>query len=181
MKKVVSTLLLAALVVSLTACGGGEVKKVENPSSASAEAAAEKSESKTAKEDKVVFKSGETAELNGVKVTLAEVKESKGSEFVKPKDGHVFLLPTFEIENGSDKELNISSMMSFEAYVDGYATNLDISALTEKDGEQLDGKVAPGKKMKGVVGYDVPADYKELEIKFKADLLGKEITFKYTK
>ena len=175
MKKVVSTLLLATLVVSLTACGGGEVKKVENPSSASAEATAEKSESKTAKED------GETAELNGVKVTLAEVKESKGSEFVKPKDGHVFLLPTFEIENGSDKELNISSMMSFEAYVDGYATNLDISALTEKDGEQLDGKVAPGKKMKGVVGYDVPADYKELEIKFKADLLGKEITFKYTK
>ena len=37
-------------------------------------------------------------------------------------------------------------------------------ALLEKgDKNQLDGTVAPGKKMNGVIGYEVPADWKELE------------------
>ena len=52
-------------------------------------------------------------------------------------------------------------------------------ALLEKgDKNQPDGTVAPGKKMNGVIGYEVPADWKELEIKFTPDFWSnKDISF----
>lgn len=159
-------------------------KKDDEPKQVSAEQSSPTKESETPsqpKEEKTEFAKGETVELKGVKVTLSDVKESTGNEVMKPKDGKVFLIATFEIENGSEKELNISSMLSFEAYVDGYSTNVDLSAIASSEDKQLDGKIAPGKKMKGVVGYEAPSDYKNLEIKFKPDVFGKEITFKYEK
>ena len=43
---------------------------------------------------------------------------------------------------------------------------------------QLDGTVAAGKKFSGVVGYEVPTDWQELEINFTPDVWsGKDITF----
>ena len=43
-----------------------------------------------------------------------------------------------------------------------------MGALLEKgDKNQLDGTIAPGKKMSGIVGYEVPADWKNMEIHFK--------------
>jgi len=128
------------------------------------------------------FHLGETAEYKDVRVTLTNVTESSGSQFNTPTDGNIFVIVEFEIENNSDHELAISSMLSFSAYQDGYATNLSITALAEKEGEQLDGTVAPGKKMKGSVGYEIPEAYKELEIQFTPDYwAGKKITFVYDK
>ncbi len=112
------------------------------------------------------FTKGEIAELNGVRVTLTDYKESTGSDFNTPTDGNVFLMAEFEIENNTDKELAISSMMSFDAYADDYSLNYSFSALLEKDGNQLDGTIAAGKKMKGWIGWEVPQDYQNIEIHF---------------
>ena len=38
--------------------------------------------------------------------------------------------------------------------------------------KQLDGTVAAGKKMKGQVGYEVPKDWKELEVHVTPDYWG---------
>lgn len=128
------------------------------------------------------FEVGDTAEYRNVKVTLDSIVESNGSQFNSPSDGNIFLIATFIIENNTDSELAVSSMMSFDAYRDGYSTNLSLSALIEKDGEQLDGTIAPGKKMKGSVGYEVPADYSEFEISYQSDLWSsKKFTFVYKK
>ena len=62
-----------------------------------------------------VFYVGETAELKGVRVTLASVTESMGSAYNTPTEGNIFVLCEFEIANNSDREINISSIMSFEA------------------------------------------------------------------
>lgn len=181
-KKIAIGVLVVAVIGGIMSQQSG--KKNDEPKQVSAEQSSPAKESETQsqpKEEKTEFAKGETVELKGVKVTLSDVKESTGNDIIKPKDGKVFLLATFEIENGSKKELTISSMLSFEAYVDGYSTNVDLSALASSEDKQLDGKVAPGKKMKGVVGYEAPSDYKNLEIKFKPDVFGKEITFKYEK
>lgn len=138
-------------------------------------------EKETSKED-LKFKLGETAEYKDIQVTMTNVTESNGSDFIKPKDGNVFVLVEFEITNNSEKELAISSLMSFDAYQDGYSTSVSLSALTEKDGQQLDGSIAPGKKMKGSVGYEIPSDYKELEINFEPSVWSsKKIVFIYEK
>jgi len=128
------------------------------------------------------FEVGDTAEYRNVKVTLDSIVESNGSQFNSPSDGNIFLIATFIIENNTDSELAVSSMMSFDAYQDGYSTNLSLSALIATDGEQLDGTIAPGKKMKGSVGYEVPADYSEFEISYQSDLWSsKKFTFVYKK
>lgn len=125
------------------------------------------------------FGVGETVELNGVMVTLVGVTESTGSTYNKPTEGNVFVLCEFEIANNSDEEITVSSMMSFEAYCDDYACNYSLSAILEKENKnQLDGTVAAGKKFNGVIGYEVPADWAELEIRFTPDFWsGKDIIF----
>ena len=130
-------------------------------------------------EEKNEFLVGETAELNGITASMVSVTESSGSSYNWPTEGNVFLICEFEIANNSNSEINISSMMSFNAYCDDYACNYSISALMEKgDKNQLDGTVAPGKKINGVIGYEVPADWQEIEIHFTPDLWReKDITF----
>lgn len=140
-----------------------------NPSSAggnSNESQQNSVESSSEEEKETVFRKGEIAELNGVQVTLTDYKESTGSEYNKPTDGNVFLMAEFEISNNTEKELTVSSMMSFDAYADDYALNFSFSALMEKEGNQLDGTVAAGKKLKGWIGWEVPADYQNVEIHF---------------
>ena len=129
------------------------------------------------------FGVGESVEQKNVIVTLNGITESNGSTYNKPADGNIFVLADFTIENNSDKELSVSSMLSFDAYQDGYSTSMSLSALMEKgNNEQLDGTIAPGKKMKGVVGYEIPKDYKELEINVQLDIWSsKKIVFVYTK
>lgn len=170
---------VVVLFILLAAIGGGgendepslaensstELSAVNETSSAPESEAAETSEAKT------VFGIGETAEMNDIQVTMLNYVESNGSEYNSPADGNVFVLVEFEIANNSDSDLAVSSMMSFEAYADDYALNYSLSAIMEAEsGSQLDGTIAPGKKMKGEIGYEVPADWSNMEIHFTDSL-----------
>jgi hypothetical protein len=122
---------------------------------------------------------------NGITMTLLSTKESKGSEYNKPADGKVFLLCEFKIENNSSKDLAISSALCFDAYVDDTATSQSISGLMEEsDKEQLDGTVAAGKKMDGVIAYEIPKNWKNFEINLNPDAVSffsGKVTFKVKK
>ena len=116
---------------------------------------------------------GEPAEIDGVTVTLLSVKESKGSTYNKPEKGNVYVLCEFEIANGSDKEINISSLLNFEAYCDDYKYGTSFSAIIECS-NQLDGSVDAGRKMKGQTGFEVPKGWEEMEIKYIHSIWGDE-------
>lgn len=172
---VLKWVIIAFVVICIigAAAGGKDDKPTKvgdnNPSSAgnnSNESQQNSVESSSEEEKETVFRKGEIAELNGVQVTLIDYKESTGSEYNKPTDGNVFLMAEFEIANNTEKELAVSSVMSFDAYADDYALNFSFSALMEKDGNQLDGTIAAGKKMKGWIGWEVPQDYQNVEIHF---------------
>lgn len=133
-------------------------------------------------EDSNGFSVGEPVDLNDVVVTLVNVRESEGSEFMAPEDGKTFILCEFEIENNSKKDINVSSMLSFEAYIDGYTANQDLSATVSSDKSQLDGTVASGKKMNGEIGYQASKDWSSIEIRFTPDFWSrKDIEFVYKK
>jgi|LSQX01.1.fsa_nt_gb cytoskeletal protein RodZ len=115
--------------------------------------------------EKTSFSPGETAELKDIRVTLVGVTESEGSKYNNPADGNIFAFAEFEIENNSNEEITVSSIMSFEAYSDGYSISQSIAAILERDDKsQLDGKIASGKKMNGAIGYEMSEDWSELEI-----------------
>lgn len=178
----IGVVVLLFLVVVISAIGGDdEPKKVENaaPSQSVGDAGAQTDAAGNEQETKNAFQVGETAELKGVRVTLVDVTESTGSAYNTPNDGNVFVLCEFEIENDSEEEITVSSIVSFDAYCDDYVCEYSLGALIEKgDKNQLDGTVAAGKKLNGVVGYEVPTDWKELEIAFTPDFWsGKDINF----
>lgn len=182
----VTIAILVVLILIAVAVSIGESdapKKVDSPVSVQNPVKATTQMTEASKNEKNAFLLGETAELKNVQVTLASVTESDGSAYNKPTDGNVFVLCEFEITNNSDKEINISSMMSFNAYCDDYTCNYSLTALLEKGNKnQLDGTIAAGKKFNGVIGYEVPADWNELEVHFTPDFWsGKDITFIATK
>ena len=169
MKKIISIALVCLLAFSICACSS-------TPSLVGTVPTGDKISSATPSEDaanrnKETFKLGDSVELDNVIVTFLNVTEASGSQFNKPREGNIFLLCEFEIDNNSTEEISVSSILSFEAYCDDYACEYSLGALLDKGTkDQLDGSVAAGKKMKGVVGYEVPADWKELEVQYTLDL-----------
>ena len=170
MKKKKWPMIVAAIIVIIViaAVAGGkddEPKKVSSDGQVQETGKTESTETQSQK-----FAVGDTAELKSVKVTLVSVTESEGSMFTKPADGNVLVGCEFEISNESDKDIDVSSVMSFEAYCDSYSVN-------QSGKNQLDGSVAAGKKMNGVIAYEVPADWQELEISYSPSFWGKAMTF----
>lgn len=163
MKRVLSIVLALIMCLSLCACvssGGGDKGKDNS-------------------KVKEVYGVGETAEFDDLSVTLLGVSESKGSSFYSPDDGMVYLICEFEIANNSDEEVVISSVISFDAYCDDYACNMSLSAMLDcDDKDQLDATLAPGKKLNGIIGYEVSEDWGEIEIHYTPDALDDDyITF----
>ncbi len=164
-KRILLSLLCAAALVICAGCGpsaGGENGSGEGASSQV--------------EEKTSFGVGETYEEDGVKITLNRVEENEGTQYLKPADGNAFIVCEFTVENGSDKELLVTAA-SFDAYADDEAISLSISASYEQ-GKDLSGTIAKGKKLTGIIGYELPADWKELELAYKPNLfLDKAINF----
>lgn len=104
-------------------------------------------------------------------VMMVSYSENEGSEYNKPTDGNEYVMVEFEIVNNSENEITVSSALSFDGYADDYALNYSFAAMVENEtSNQLDGTIAPGKKMDGMVGFEVPKDWKTMEIHFKDDV-----------
>ena len=172
---------------AIVGCGGEDaVKDVTNDKQAesgNSETKIDDSEESepedTDSEEKTEFYMGETAEQGDVQFTLVN------GELITPDDGNIFLVCEFDISNNSEEDIGISSVMNFEAYCDDYSLTLDIMGLQVPEAEgksQLDGNIASGKKMNGIVAYQVPSDYKTMEINVTPDFWsGKDIKFIYSK
>lgn len=137
-----------------------------------------------APEDKTEFGVGETINYDGVKITLKDFKESKGDKksFVEPNKGKIYVIGNFEVKNDSDEKINVN-WASFEGYYDDNAIEPDVIGQSlpqvKKMGE-LFGDVAPGKKIKGGVVFEVPKKWKKMEIIPKFDFdFGDEQNCKY--
>lgn len=190
-KKVSVALIIGIVVLALVVIGiaGGDgdegpsqVGSVGDTPSSNSQGTSQSSGQSSVTDVPDVFQVGDIVALNDVNVTLLGVTESAGQQFLAPTDGNVFVLFEFDIDNQSDSEIAISSMLSFEAYFDDYAASISISAISASGQNQLDGSVAAGKKMTGVVGYEAPADWSEAEVRFTPNFWnGQEIVFEYTK
>ena len=131
-------------------------------------------------DEQTEFGIGEKVEYKDVHYTLIDVKEHTGSEYLNPSDGMVYLNCEFLIENESNEDASISSLLSFEAYADDYDVDQSFSAVIGDKG--LDGTIASGKKMQGSIGYEVSKDWKVVEIHLTPDLFSEtKIIFKADK
>ena len=155
-------------IIGAVAGGSSQPKKVDgNGSSATSSNSAS-----TSQEAETTFGIGDTADFSGVQIKLSSAILSRGSEYVKPDAGKLYLGLIIDITNGSSKDINISSIGNFEAYCDDYSLNQDIMGYQapEWDGlNQLDGSVAAGKRMNGVIVYEVPESFAKFELSASPD------------
>lgn len=116
----------------------------------------------------------ETAVFKNLKFTATELLESQGESFFTPESGNVFVGIKFIVENISNEDQNISSLLMFSSYADDIKCDYSFSATCAFDEGILDGELAPGKKMVGWYALEVPEDWSEIEIAVKADFLSSD-------
>lgn len=160
--------LVIIIVIGVISSGGEKdtPKKVEKESTQTTSNIVEE----TSQEDeKDFFYVGDVVETEKVRATITGIEKSVGSDFNKPEEGHEYVFVNMTIENISDKEMTISSVFSFDAYVNDVAINEDLLAQTEA-GKTMNGTIAPGKKLVGKLAYELPKDWEQLEIHFEPDV-----------
>ncbi|MBR6572806.1 MAG: DUF4352 domain-containing protein [Clostridia bacterium] len=170
MKKFIALCLCLIFSFSFAACGSEDIPTKEQN---------EISSTKTTTKD--TFGLNETAVFKDLKFTATEIKESDGDNFFTPEEGNVFVGVNFTVENVSEEEQAVSSILLFEAYADDVKCDYSISAACAFDGT-LDGSIAPGKKIVGWYAVEVPENWNELELNVQSTWLSsKNATFKFTK
>ena len=131
--------------------------------------------------DEKIYGVGEKAVGDDVSVTLINVMQSSGNSYYTPENGKEYLILEFTIENRTKEDIMLSTALCFSMQCDGAYYSIDLEALATAmfaGKYQLDCAVEPGKKVTGVVGYQVPKDWKEFRIKFSPEVyFGDKLTF----
>ncbi|TYA15231.1 DUF4352 domain-containing protein [Paenibacillus faecis] len=143
-----------------------EPAKAGEDKAATTEPKQEPSKEPEKKEETAITAVGEGIQTKNFKVSVESLTKPKSdNQFIAPEEGKEFVSVGLLIENISEKDYTVSSMLMFNAYQDGFSINEDITAHAIKGQEKtMDGALAAGKKIKGNLIYQVPKDWKELEI-----------------
>lgn len=125
-------------------------------------------------EEKTHYTVGETAITKKYKLTVEEFNLIESdSQFIQPDEGNDFVEVVLLIENTTDsKDISVSSLLSFDAYLDGFSIDTSLNALLASKFDAIGGTVAAGKKLRGSLSYELPQDWQELEIYVQLDLIG---------
>lgn len=115
---------------------------------------------------------GDVVEGKYLKITYLSCEDyNSDNQFIQPKDGNKFIQLEFEFENIGDSDKHVSTF-AFNGYADGY--NVEKS-YTDTD---LSASLSTGKKAKGTVTFEVPADATEISVEYEENsFIGDKIIF----
>ncbi|MCL2526018.1 MAG: DUF4352 domain-containing protein [Coriobacteriia bacterium] len=115
------------------------------------------------------FQIGDTVELKDFRVTVNSVRTDMGSDMMEPDAGNEYFYVDVTIENISDSEQTVSSVMMFSVR-DQQGVTMDQAIFADTKGS-LDGTVLPGKMMTGEYAVEVPEGTTGLELQFDGAFL----------
>ena len=171
MKKILCCLLAILMLTSLAAC---------DLDAAPGKEMGESQSSSVIKDE--TFGLNETAVFKTLKFTATEIKESYGETYYAPETGKVFVGIKFTIENISDVDQTISSLLLFDAYADDVKCSESFTAAMAFNSEMLDGTIAPGKKLVGWYAMEVPENWSKIELNVQSNWLSNSTAkFVFTK
>ena len=116
--------------------------------------------------EEVTFTLGDTVINEDYTVTLESARIiTDYDEYTTPNENCEFLELCFVVENKADDELFVHAN-KFETYVDGFVVeaNDNFDAMLASGEELLSATLASGKKVRGVLCYELSKDWSELEI-----------------
>jgi len=163
-RKLLVGLLIGLLIVSLVGCGETTTPEKVDSDTTSQEAEAQKPKAPE------TFSVGEQIKMGDLIFTVNSVRDSKGDDFFKPEEGHIYKIVDVTLENIGEKSASISSMLMFSmSDADGYKYNITIAPGTKGS---VDGELQPGRKLRGEVAFEVPKDAEGLELLFEPNVFG---------
>ena len=119
------------------------------------------------------FKIGDVIELDDFRVTVNGIRTSNGSQFIKPSEGNEYLYIDATVENISNEQQVVSSMIMFKVVdQDGRAMN---QSIVDDANGQLYGTIGAGRKISGEYVVEVPTGATGLELQFDSSLIGNQI------
>lgn len=138
MKKLLALFLCSVLALGLAGCSEkeGEAQKGDGETSQ--------------EEEKSVYAVGETAEVDGIKITVNSTRVDEG--LLPAKDGKIHFVLDITLENTKDSEYSSSSLLCYEVK-DGDGRKQSMSITANLNGT-MDTKVAPGEKETGEIAFE---------------------------
>jgi hypothetical protein len=150
MKKIIG--IIAALAL-LAGCSESTIEKVDTSATTQTSTASQTTNTPE------IFQVGDTVKFDNLKITLNAATEVKEAEFLSP-DNDKFLVIDMTIENVGDQSEAVSTLLQIEL-MDADSYTYTPTIYIDAKGS-VDGEVAPGRKMRGEVAFDVPdSDYYE--------------------
>lgn len=189
MKKVILITIVTAMLLTTTACGTMRRRIKEETSQktgtieVTTEAPTEEitTEEPTQAEVKAI-KPGNYVEIDNLKFSFEKASQydeiGEGYFVDKPEDGKKYLVLFFEVENISNEEQHVN-MFYYDAYVDDYTID-ETYIFSDVEGyEDLSGDLAPGKKLKGYVCYEVNPDWQKFEFSYTDGIVSSDPTYEF--
>lgn len=116
-------------------------------------------------ENRTISEVGGVVETKNFRVSVEDLRKPKGNDFNRPGEGKEFVQVVLLIENISDRDYSVSSVLMFDAYYDGFSITESLSAAIADDAyDTINGPLAAGKKLLGALSYELPVEWETLEV-----------------
>lgn len=116
---------------------------------------------------------GDVIAMGTTNLTVNEVLYPAGDDFNKPNAGYKFLVVDITIENTGATAISVSTLLQMSVKdASGQKFDVDLMASVASGGTSPDGEIAPGEKLRGQVGFQVPENATGLVFVFDADVWG---------
>ena len=167
------------VIVVLAGVFGSRGNKDKDSSTPSTTTSSAEQQTSSASSKNQAYGVGETVDIDGVKFTINSAINVDEADMVNNAsnlaEGNTYEIIDITIENTTDKDVAVSSVMSFTLKdEDGRSCSY---LLSWRDNGQLDGTILPGDKISGELLYEVPRNG-ELDLFFKPSVFAREIKFK---
>jgi hypothetical protein len=120
-----------------------------------------------------IFSVGEKIEISGLNIQILGVSYPAGSDLVKPKEGYKFVSVDVQVENQGESVQEIASIV--QMYLKdstGEKFTFHLGAQSIIDSGLPDDELQPGERVRGQIGFQVPADSAGLIFVFDAEVFG---------
>lgn len=120
-----------------------------------------------------VYSIGDQIEISNLAIQVLGVSYPAGTDFVKPKEGFKFVSVDVQVQNLGDTVQEISSIVQMYLKDNtGEKFTFHLGAQSIIDSGLPDDELQPGERIRGQIGFQVPADTVGLIYVFDAEIFG---------
>jgi len=120
-----------------------------------------------------IFTVGEQIEISGLVIQILGVSYPSGTDLVKPKVGYKFISVDVQVENQGESVQEITSIVQMYLKDNtGEKYTFHLGAQSIIDSGLPDDELQPGERIRGQIGFQVPADSEGLIFVFDAEVFG---------